>query len=178
MPCMEYERWCFYKIWRFLDPLTHTHLRVLGHSEHGSQGLTCSSACFRAQEQLLSWLPEVSFPKEMLLKSCAADLLGVCGASRYRSLSPIFDLTSSTWAEHQTTEQTSYVPNFHSEFGRAQWTLLLQGHAYVDEYIFPYLKYPRSQFSNVSMTSTYLHRSLRICDGKNANLTLHCLLTF
>lgn len=76
MPCMEYERWCFYKIWRF-----HTHLPALGHSEHGSRGLTCSSACFRAQEQLLSWLPEVSFPKEMLLKSCAVDLLGVGGAS-------------------------------------------------------------------------------------------------
>lgn len=81
MPCMEYERWCFYKIWRFVYPLTHTHLCVLGHSEHGSQGLTCSSACFRAQEQLFSWLPELSFPKEMLLKSCAVDLLGVDGAS-------------------------------------------------------------------------------------------------
>lgn len=81
MPCMEYKRWCVYKIWRFLDPLTHTHLHALGHSEHGSQGLTCSSVCFRAQEQLLSWLLEVSFPKEMLLKSCTVDLLGVGGAS-------------------------------------------------------------------------------------------------
>lgn len=100
-----------------------------------------------------------------------------CGwGSRYKSLSPILCLTPSTWAEHQTTEQPSYMPNFHSEFGRTQWTLLLQGHAYVEEYIFPYLKYPRSQFSNVSMTSTYLHRSLRICGGRKANQ--HCLLPF
>lgn len=42
----------------------------------------------------------------------------------------------------------------------------------MEEYIFPYLKYPRTQFSNVSMTSTYLHHSLRICGGRNANQPL------